>query len=242
MTTKKPVKRYSLTMDGKRWDQLTRRARSLNTSNTALINQIIQAYLDAPIGPLTSNPTQAAAESGSAGISVIGSTYTDILERLNRINADLLAIKERTTDTADTVRTSAATLEEVAGDVAVMAAAFDRHKQARQTIQRRQDHDRRQAPTTDAADTGPEAQTGTQTGTGTGYTFTAGPAPNYPAYPATSQPGDGRTYGRAFNLTQQDRERRLSEAMHRAGTLNAIGGDPDRLPANNQDRDREGGA
>lgn len=122
MIERKPVKRYSMTMDAKRWDSLSRRSRMLNTSNTAIINQLVEAYLNGP----AKLPAAPAVEASAQSSQMIGGTYTAILERLQRIDSVLSIVKDNTQRAAVILEDDSSKLETVAADVDVMAAAFRR--------------------------------------------------------------------------------------------------------------------
>ena len=122
MIERKPVKRYSMTMDAKRWDSLSRRSRMLNTSNTAIINQLVEAYLNGP----AKLPAAPAVEASAQSSQMIGGTYTAILERLQRIDNVLSIVKDNTQRAAVILEDDSSKLETVAADVDIMAAAFRR--------------------------------------------------------------------------------------------------------------------
>ena len=130
-TERAAVKRYSLTMDGRRWDQLSRRARALNTSNTALINQLVEAYLNGPTALPTSSSSPNPMTS-EAGMNMIGATYTAILDRLTSINRKVDEIRADTSLANECLQDDGAKIEQTARDVATMAAAFRRSRQGQQ--------------------------------------------------------------------------------------------------------------
>lgn len=133
------VKRYSLTMDGRRWEQLTRRAKALNTSNTALINQLVEVFLNGPTALPAMGTAAANPLSSEAGMNMIGATYTDILNRLTTISRKVEEIRSDTALTNDILQDDGGKVEQISRDVATMAAAFRRSKQGQpkqETIQR----------------------------------------------------------------------------------------------------------
>lgn len=146
-TERAAVKRYSLTMDARRWEQLTRRARALNTSNTALINQLVEVYLNGPTAlPAMGTATTAANPlSSEAGMNMIGATYTDILNRLTTISRKIEEIRSDTALTNDILQDDGGKVDQISRDVATMAAAFRRSKQGQPGQERRPPQEQRPA-------------------------------------------------------------------------------------------------
>ena len=138
-TERRAVKRYSLTMDGRRWEQLTRRAKALNTSNSALINQLVEVYLNGPTAlPATGTATAAANPlTSEAGMNMIGATYTDILNRLTTISRKVDEIRSDTALTNDILQDDGGKVDQISRDVSIVAASFKRYRQQEQSQQRR---------------------------------------------------------------------------------------------------------
>lgn len=220
-TGARSIKRYSLTMDGRRWDQLTRRAKALSTSNSALINQLVEAYLNGPTALPTSGAAGPNPMTSEAGMNMIGATYTAILDRLQLISRKVEEIRQDTALTNECLQDDGAKIDQTARDVAAMAAAFRRSKgQAPgQGQQRRPAQPSRPRP---AAAPEQRAPYSTPTPTPGGLTVTREVSPNevITAIPySTSAPAGDYQQGPGQGMNMRERVNRLAEAQMNNGGL-----------------------